>query len=165
MIGQIWDTCGSRGSPLPRIFVHSIKNQAKINMGLMGESTQNRRKNQNLRTPSRRVANPSERFGISMGVLLRSTMNFTVTKGWRLNHNSKDTNVVCQIKLLDIDVVCPEEASTFGTIPHEQALRKPSHYIIIKTKLFYCKNHIACCQIFWSVNILASSKTYNNKIG
>ena len=59
MIGQIWDTCGSRGSPLPRIFVHSIKNQAKINMGLMGESTQNRRKNQNLRTPSRRVANPS----------------------------------------------------------------------------------------------------------
>jgi len=30
-------------------------------MGLMGESTQNRRKNQNLRTPSRRVANPSSR--------------------------------------------------------------------------------------------------------
>ena len=49
----------TRGSPLARIFVHSIKNQAKINMGLMGESTQNRRKNQNLRTPSRRVANPS----------------------------------------------------------------------------------------------------------
>ena len=38
---------------------HSIKNQAKINMGLMGECTQNRRKNQKLRTPSRRVANPS----------------------------------------------------------------------------------------------------------
>ena len=38
-----------RGSQLPRIFVHSIKNQAKINMALMGESTQNRRKNQNLR--------------------------------------------------------------------------------------------------------------------
>ena len=48
-----------RVSPLPRIFVHSIKNQAKINMGLVEESTQNRRNNQNLRTPSRRVANPS----------------------------------------------------------------------------------------------------------
>ena len=43
-------------SPLARILVDSIKNQAKINMGLIGESTQTRRKNQNLRTPSRRVA-------------------------------------------------------------------------------------------------------------
>jgi hypothetical protein len=54
-----WFHMFSRGSPLPRIFVNSTKNQAKINMGLMGESTQNRRKNQNLRSPSRRVANPS----------------------------------------------------------------------------------------------------------
>jgi hypothetical protein len=50
----------SRGWPLPRIFGHSVKNQAKINIGVMGESTQNRRKIQNCRTPSRRVVIPSE---------------------------------------------------------------------------------------------------------
>jgi len=59
---QMCKTHFAGGSLLPRIFVRSIKNHAKINMGLMGESTQNRWKNQNLRTPSRRVANPSYLF-------------------------------------------------------------------------------------------------------
>ena len=98
MHGDVHLSC--RGSPLPRIVVHSIKNQAKIYMGLIGESTQNRRKN--LRTPSRRVANPSERLVGEMGMSIPVAAAFVMIVvgnqrssniGWKGCQGSKPSTV------------------------------------------------------------------------